>query len=111
MKQSTNIKNPFFISVLTNPTLGGVTASFASLGDIILAEPETIIGFTGRIVIEQTIRQKLPQEFQTAEFNLQHGHVDKVVHRKDMKPTLIKLLDMHTDTSYSIIAREEITMR
>ncbi|MDQ0888659.1 acetyl-CoA carboxylase carboxyl transferase subunit beta [Paenibacillus sp. V4I9] len=101
----------FYISILTNPTLGGVTASFASLGDIILAEPETIIGFAGRIVIEQTIRQKLPQEFQTAEFNLQHGQVDKVVHRKDMKQTLIKLLDMHKDTSYINIVREEVTMR
>ncbi|HZG83586.1 MAG TPA: acetyl-CoA carboxylase, carboxyltransferase subunit beta [Paenibacillus sp.] len=84
-----------FISVFTDPTLGGVSASFAMLGDIILAEPGAIVGFAGRIVIEQTIRQKLPDNFQTAEFNLAHGQVDKVVHRKDMRQTLIQLLDMH----------------
>ncbi|MNZ72674.1 Acetyl-coenzyme A carboxylase carboxyl transferase subunit beta [compost metagenome] len=84
-----------FISVFTDPTTGGVTASFASLGDYNLAEPGALIGFAGRIVIEQTIRQKLPDNFQTAEFNLQHGQLDKVVHRKDMKATLAKLLDMH----------------
>ncbi len=84
-----------FISVFTDPTLGGVSASFASLGDYILAEPGAIVGFAGRIVIEQTIRQKLPDNFQTAEFNLQHGQLDKVVHRKDMKAFLAKLLDMH----------------
>ena len=85
-----------YISVFTDPTLGGVTASFAMLGDIILAEPGAIVGFAGRIVIEQTIRQKLPDNFQTAEFNLSHGQLDKVVHRKDMRSTLIKLLDLHT---------------
>ncbi|MFC4776381.1 acetyl-CoA carboxylase, carboxyltransferase subunit beta [Paenibacillus sp. GCM10023252] len=85
-----------FISVFTDPTMGGVSASFASLGDYNLAEPGAVVGFAGRIVIEQTIRQKLPDNFQTAEFNLQHGQLDKVVHRKDMKPTLTKLLDMHT---------------
>jgi acetyl-CoA carboxylase carboxyl transferase subunit beta len=84
-----------FISVFTDPTLGGVSASFASLGDYILAEPGAIVGFAGRIVIEQTIRQKLPDNFQTAEFNLKHGQLDKVVHRKDMKAILTKLLDMH----------------
>ncbi|MCC3375906.1 acetyl-CoA carboxylase, carboxyltransferase subunit beta [Cohnella sp. REN36] len=84
-----------FVSVFTDPTLGGVSASFASLGDYILAEPGAIVGFAGRIVIEQTIRQKLPDNFQTAEFNLQHGQLDKVVHRKDMRTFLIKLLDMH----------------
>jgi acetyl-CoA carboxylase carboxyl transferase subunit beta len=84
-----------FISVFTDPTLGGVSASFASLGDYILAEPGAIVGFAGRIVIEQTIRQKLPDNFQTAEFNLKHGQLDKVVHRKDMKTILTKLLDMH----------------
>ncbi|MFC5405454.1 acetyl-CoA carboxylase, carboxyltransferase subunit beta [Cohnella soli] len=84
-----------FISVFTDPTLGGVSASFASLGDYILAEPGAIVGFAGRIVIEQTIRQKLPDNFQTAEFNLKHGQLDKVVHRKDMKTMLTKLLDMH----------------
>lgn len=92
-----------FISVFTDPTTGGVSASFASLGDYNLAEPGALIGFAGRIVIEQTIRQKLPDDFQTAEFNLQHGQLDKVVHRKDMKATLTKLLDMHVareGTSY-----------
>lgn len=84
-----------FISVFTDPTLGGVSASFASLGDYNLAEPGAIVGFAGRIVIEQTIRQKLPDNFQTAEFNLKHGQLDKVVHRKDMKAILTKLLDMH----------------
>ncbi|MFC5468886.1 acetyl-CoA carboxylase, carboxyltransferase subunit beta [Cohnella suwonensis] len=84
-----------FISVFTDPTLGGVSASFASLGDYNLAEPGAIVGFAGRIVIEQTIRQKLPDNFQTAEFNLKHGQLDKVVHRKDMKAMLTKLLDMH----------------
>ena len=84
-----------YISVFTDPTMGGVSASFASVGDYILAEPGALIGFAGRIVIEQTIRQKLPDNFQTAEFNLQHGQLDKVVHRKDMKQMLTKLLDMH----------------
>ena len=84
-----------FISVITDPTYGGVTASFAMLGDIILAEPGARFGFAGPIVIEQTIRQKLPDTFQTAEFNLRHGQVDKVVHRKDMRATLAKLLELH----------------
>jgi acetyl-CoA carboxylase, carboxyl transferase, beta subunit len=84
-----------FISVFTDPTMGGVSASFASLGDYNLAEPGALVGFAGRIVIEQTIRQKLPDNFQTAEFNLKNGQLDKVVHRKDMKSFLTKLLDMH----------------
>lgn len=84
-----------YISIMTDPTTGGVSASFAMLGDFNLSEPGALIGFAGRIVIEQTIRQKLPDNFQTAEFNLQHGQLDKVVHRKDMKATLAKLLDMH----------------
>lgn len=81
-----------FISVLTDPTYGGVTASFASLGDIILAEPKAMIGFAGPRVIEQTINQKLPEGFQTAEFLLEHGFIDKIVERKDMKDTLSKLI-------------------
>ncbi|MBD2844679.1 acetyl-CoA carboxylase carboxyltransferase subunit beta [Paenibacillus sp. IB182496] len=85
-----------YISVLTDPTFGGVSASFAMLGDYNLAEPGALVGFAGRIVIEQTIRQKLPDNFQTAEFNLQHGQLDKVIARKELKPTLVKLLDMHT---------------
>lgn len=84
-----------FISVLTNPTTGGVTASFASLGDIIIAEPRALIGFAGPRVIEQTIRQKLPAGFQRAEFQLQHGMVDMIVERKDLRRTLSKLLLMH----------------
>ncbi|NQX59614.1 acetyl-CoA carboxylase, carboxyltransferase subunit beta [Paenibacillus qinlingensis] len=84
-----------FISIITDPTFGGVSASFAMLGDIIIAEPAASFGFTGRRVIEQTIKQKLPDNFQTSEFNLEHGQLDKVVCRKDMRPTLIKLLDMH----------------
>ncbi|MGG1514524.1 acetyl-CoA carboxylase, carboxyltransferase subunit beta [Paenibacillus oryzisoli] len=84
-----------FISIITDPTFGGVSASFAMLGDIIIAEPAAPFGFTGRRVIEQTIKQKLPDNFQTSEFNLEHGQLDKVVSRKDMRPTLIKLLEMH----------------
>lgn len=89
-------KGVLFISVLTNPTTGGVSASFASLGDINIAEPNALIGFAGRRIIEQTIRQKLPDDFQTAEFLLKHGQLDLIVHRKDMKPVLTKLLDLHT---------------
>ena len=81
-----------YISVLTDPTYGGVTASFASLGDIILAEPGAMIGFAGQRVIEQTIGEKLPEGFQTAEFMLENGFVDKIVERKDMKNILYKLL-------------------
>jgi len=81
-----------YISVLTDPTYGGVTASFASLGDIILAEPGAMIGFAGQRVIEQTIGEKLPEGFQTAEFLLEHGFIDKIVRREDMKETLYKLI-------------------
>lgn len=84
-----------YISVLTDPTTGGVTASFASLGDIILAEPKALIGFAGPRVIEQTIKQKLPEGFQSAEFLLEHGFVDKIVERKDMKATIAKIIRMH----------------
>jgi acetyl-CoA carboxylase carboxyl transferase subunit beta len=84
-----------YISIITDPTTGGVSASFASLGDIIIAEPGAVFGFAGRIVIEQTIRQKLPDDFQTAEFNLQHGLLDMVVHRKEMRATLTKILELH----------------
>ena len=84
-----------YISVFTDPTTGGVTASFASLGDIILAEPGALIGFAGPRVIEQTINQKLPEGFQRAEFLLQHGFVDRIVERKDMKNELYKILKIH----------------
>lgn len=84
-----------YITVLTDPTTGGVTASFASLGDIILAEPKALIGFAGKRVIEGTIRQKLPDGFQTSEFFQEHGFVDAVVHRKTMKATLGRFLRLH----------------
>lgn len=84
-----------YISVLTDPTTGGVTASFAMLGDIILAEPDALIGFAGPRVIEQTIKQKLPEGFQRSEFLLKHGFVDKIVERKDMKETLSSILRLH----------------
>jgi acetyl-CoA carboxylase carboxyl transferase subunit beta len=81
-----------FISVLTNPTMAGVMASFASLGDIIIAEPGALVGFTGPRVIEQTIRQRLPEGFQTSEFLLQHGLIDVVVDRRNLRKTLSRLL-------------------
>ena len=84
-----------YISVLTDPTTGGVTASFASLGDIILAEPGALIGFAGPRVIEQTIKEKLPEGFQRAEFLLEHGFVDKIVERKNMREELYKILTIH----------------
>ena len=83
-----------YISILTDPTMGGVSASFSMLGDIILAEPGALIGFAGPRVIEQVIQQKLPDGFQRAEFLLDHGLIDNVVHRKDLKPTLAHLLKM-----------------
>src|SRR5699024_23556 len=85
----------FMISVMTNPTTGGVSASFASIGDYNLAEPAALIGFAGRRIIEQTIRQKLPEDFQTSEFLLKHGQLDKVVHRHEMKQLLTTLIAMH----------------
>ena len=84
-----------FVSVLTNPTTGGVSASFANLGDIIIAEPKALICFAGPRVIEQTIGQKLPKGFQRAEFLLEHGMVDMVIERKDLKDVLYKILRMH----------------
>lgn len=81
-----------FISILTNPTMGGVMASFASLGDFVIAEPKALLGFAGPRVIEQTIRQKLPSGFQTSEFLLDHGMIDMVVSRKDLKQTICQLL-------------------
>ena len=81
-----------FLSILTNPTMAGIMASFASLGDLIIAEPKALIGFTGPRVIEQTIRQKLPPGFQKSEFLLEHGLIDMIVHRKNMKETLSKIL-------------------
>jgi acetyl-CoA carboxylase carboxyl transferase subunit beta len=82
-----------YISVLTDPTTGGVTASFAMLGDLNIAEPGALIGFAGPRVIEQTIRQKLPQGFQRSEFLLEHGMLDAVVARKQLKPYIARALD------------------
>ncbi len=84
-----------YVSVLTDPTTGGVTASFAMLGDIILAEPEALIGFAGPRVIEQTIGQKLPKGFQRAEFQMEHGFVDRVVERDELKQVLFQILQSH----------------
>lgn len=84
-----------FVSVLTHPTTGGVSASFASVGDINIAEPKALIGFAGRRVIEQTVREKLPEDFQTAEFLLDHGQLDAVVHRADMKESLSTIVRLH----------------
>ena len=84
-----------YITVLTDPTTGGVTASFASIGDIILAEPKVLVGFAGRRVIEGTIKQRLPDDFQSAEFLLSHGFVDMIVDRRDMRRTISKLLRLH----------------
>ena len=84
-----------YVSVLTNPTTGGVTASFAMLGDIILAEPKATIGFAGRRVIEQTLREKLPDDFQNAEDILRRGFVDAIVPRTQLKRTLAQLIRLH----------------
>ncbi|MBU8905162.1 acetyl-CoA carboxylase, carboxyltransferase subunit beta [Desertibacillus haloalkaliphilus] len=84
-----------FISIMTHPTTGGVSASFASLGDYNFAEPGALIGFAGRRIIEQTIRQELPDDFQTAEFLLKHGQLDRVIPRAEMKDTLTTILDIH----------------
>ncbi len=88
-------KGLLYVTVFTDPTTGGVTASFAMLGDIILSEPKALIGFAGRRVIEQTIKQKLPEEFQTAEFLLEHGFIDKIVPRENLKEVISKILEIH----------------
>jgi acetyl-CoA carboxylase carboxyl transferase subunit beta len=81
-----------FIVVLTDPTMGGVSASFASLGDVIIAEPNALIGFAGPRVIEQTVRQNLPEGFQRSEFLLEHGHIDMILERKQLRPTIAELI-------------------
>lgn len=86
-------ENLLYISILTDPTMAGIMASFAGIGDIIIAEPKALIGFTGPRVIEQTIRQKLPKGFQRSEFLLAHGLIDMIVARKDLKGTLDKIID------------------
>ena len=90
-----NEKGLLYITVLTDPTTGGVTASFAMLGDIILSEPKALIGFAGRRVIEGTIKESLPEDFQSAEFLLEKGFVDAIVERKDLRMTLIRILNIH----------------
>jgi len=96
-----------YVPVLSHPTTGGVTASFAMLGDVIVAEPQATIAFAGRRVIEQTVREKLPDDFQTAEYLLKHGFVDVIVPRTELKPTLAKLIRLHTSTS-AVIALKVI---
>ncbi|MDF1653719.1 MAG: acetyl-CoA carboxylase, carboxyltransferase subunit beta [Coxiellaceae bacterium] len=96
-----------FISVLTDPTMGGVSASLATLGDIIIAEPEALIGFSGPRVIEQTIRQTLPDGFQRSEFLLQHGAIDMIVDRRQMKSTIARLLAKMTKQPVLEMEKEE----
>jgi acetyl-CoA carboxylase carboxyl transferase subunit beta len=96
-----------FISVLTNPTTGGVSASFAFLGDIILAEPRALIGFAGKRVIEQTIKEKLPSNFQTSEFLFEHGYIDLIVERKRLKETLSDLLKIHSQENNKIFKQKD----
>lgn len=93
--QKHNEAGLLYVSVLTDPTTGGVTASFAMLGDIILAEPGALVGFAGRRVIQQTIGEELPEDFQSAEFLHEHGFVDAIVERTDLKNTLSKILRIH----------------
>ena len=92
-----NEHNILYITVLTEPTYGGVTASFATIGDIVIVEQGARIGFAGRRVIEQTIRQKLPADFQTAEYLMKYGQADIIVKRKELKETLSKLIKMHVN--------------
>ena len=92
-----NENNILYITVLTEPTYGGVTASFATIGDIVIVEQGARIGFAGRRVIEQTIHQKLPADFQTAEYLMKYGQADIIVKRKDLKNTLSKLISMHVN--------------
>ena len=100
-------KNLLYVSVITHPTTGGVTASFATLGDIILAEPHALMGFAGPRVIEQTINQTLPEGFQRAEFMLQHGHIDLIVERSEMRSVLGQILRLHDKEERSWISRKQ----
>ncbi len=105
--QKLSLKKIPYISILTDPTMGGVSASFSMLGDIILAEPGALIGFAGPRVIEQTIKQKLPAGFQRSEFQLEHGLIDDVVHRKEMKSTLVRLFNMLQNKPQGATQEEE----
>ena len=93
LTQLTRARLPF-ISVLTDPTMGGVSASFAFLGDVVIAEPNALIGFAGPRVIEQTVRQTLPEGFQRAEFLLEHGAIDMIVDRRQMRDKLVSLITL-----------------
>jgi acetyl-CoA carboxylase carboxyl transferase subunit beta len=93
-----NQAGQLYITILTDPTTGGVTASFASLGDIIIAEPKALIGFAGRRVIQDTIKQQLPDDFQSAEFLQENGFVDMIIDRKKMRKTISRILRMHNYT-------------
>ncbi len=97
-----------YIPVLTHPTTGGVTASFAMLGDIIIAEPKATIGFAGRRVIEQTVREKLPDNFQTSEYLLEHGFVDAIIPRTQLKKTLFELIRLHKPFSQTLSSAESL---
>ena len=99
-----------YLPVLTHPTTGGVTASFAMLGDIILAEPKATIGFAGRRVVEQTLREKLPEDFQTAEYLRDHGFVDLIVPRTTLKTTLAQLIRLHPAPPVSPLQSQEIPL-
>ncbi|MEK4230318.1 acetyl-CoA carboxylase, carboxyltransferase subunit beta [Solibacillus sp. FSL H8-0538] len=90
-----------YISIMTHPTTGGVSASFASIGDLNIAEPQSLIGFAGRRVIEQTVREKLPDDFQTAEFLLEHGQLDAIFHRKDMRGKIATIVKLHVQGGIS----------
>jgi acetyl-CoA carboxylase carboxyl transferase subunit beta len=96
-----------YIVVLTNPTTGGVTASYAMLGDIHIAEPGALIGFAGQRVIEQTVREKLPEGFQRAEYLQKHGMVDMVVPRTELKSTIARLLKMLTGEAATLVPEEQ----
>ena len=89
----------FYVSLLTEPTFGGVTASFAMLGDVLIAEPRARIGFAGRRVIEETIRQKIPKDFQTAEYLLENGQIDLVIPRQNLKPLVSDLIRLHSQNT------------
>jgi acetyl-CoA carboxylase carboxyl transferase subunit beta len=91
----------FHLVIQTDPTTGGVTASFASLGDVIIAEPGALVGFAGPRVIQQTIKQELPEGFQRSEFLLEHGMVDMVVHRRELRDTVARLLEFFSDPNRS----------
>ena len=105
--QKLSVKKLPYISLLTDPTMGGVSASFSMLGDIILSEPGALIGFAGPRVIEQTIKQKLPDGFQRAEFQLEHGLIDNVVHRKELKSTLVRILNMLRNSPQDVVLSKE----